>query len=139
MNEIAKLKHSIAKTEHIEKIVNSFFDLVDQNIILDTGDDHLVKNIKDHPDLCMAINIALDTAGDLLKKPIQMSDHQFIHLPQESFFHGSCVIPGFFTPLLLLYCADTRIGIGAVTGMDNQTHFFRFSLKIVSPQSSTVN
>lgn len=133
MNEIAKLKQDIVKAKDLGVVVNAFFDLVDQNIILDSGEDHKVNNIKDHQDLCLAINIALDTAGNFLNKPVQMTEYQFIQLPQENFFHGSCIVPGFLTPLLLLYCADTQVGITAVTDLQNETHFSRFSLTMVPP------
>ncbi|HXH54884.1 MAG TPA: hypothetical protein VNK03_03970 [Gammaproteobacteria bacterium] len=128
MNEIAILKKYISEAKILSEPVSYFFDLIDQNIILNAAGTRKVNNLEKHPDLCMAINAAIDLASKFLNEKINISNPIFTEVSEEKFFHGCCTISNHPIPFLVLYCADLQVGISALSDSNNHTNFFRFFL-----------
>ena len=128
MKEIALLKKFILEAKDLSEPVNYFFDLMDQDNILYDAGQHPVSNLNSKPELCAAIEITTKVISDFLNKPINIINHMFMEIVQEKFYHGSCMVSGFTVPMLILYCADYHLGIGALTDSTGYTNYFRFSL-----------
>lgn len=131
MKEIAKLKKYILESKNLNEPTSYFFNLIDQNILLQAASARRIDDIKSHENLCAAINTAIDIASKSLNKQINIRHHVFTEIPEEQFFHGYCTIAGHPVPLLLLYCADLQVGIAALADLNSRTNFFRFFLTTV--------
>lgn len=132
MKEIAKLKKYILESKTLSESVHYFFDLIDQNILLKASGSRKVTDIKNHPDLHLAINAAIEVTSESLNRKINVLNPVFTEIPSEKFFHGYCTISDHPVPMLILYCADLQVGISAFANLNSCTNFFRFSLSTVN-------
>ena len=128
MKEMMILKKYITASKDLSEPVHYFFDLMDQDKLLEAVGSRMVKDINHDKDLSIAMHAAIDVIGKFLNEKINVSSQIFTEIPQEKFFHGYCTISGHPEPFLVLYCADLQVGIAALADSNGRTNFFRFFL-----------
>jgi hypothetical protein len=126
MNEIEKLKQLVLQAKELSEPMHYFFDLTDAEAFSKMAGHRSVEKITQHQELMAVVDTVHQISNEKLGKSIKRLIPLFHELPAYHFFHGTCLSPDLFMPLIVIYFADVKTGIFAATG--SKIDMIRFSL-----------
>lgn len=127
MKSITQLKTLMAESTDLSQPLDYFFDLMEDVKLRDAGKILNHKKIEKRSELAFMMQSIEKTISDFLGKKICIHHPLLMFVPEEQFFHGTFSISETTIPLPLLYSADLKVGIFALSSFEN-TDMFRFSL-----------
>ncbi len=127
MNILLELKNKVISAKDLGDVLNTFFDLMDNNVIQSIKDHVTLKNIQHNHELLSVIKSIEHTVSQFMGKPVTLAQPLLNEIQSERFYHGVCFSKSLIMPLTLIYFSD--VGTGVFTFMQkNKTEMFRFSM-----------
>jgi hypothetical protein len=126
MNELEQLKRYVVQSIELSEALNYFFDLTDRDAFSNIKSHCAIKNVREHPELLAVMQLVQKEMNERLGKSIKQLIPIFHEVPEDHFFHGTCLSVDLIMPLTVIYFSDVKTGIFATAG--KITDMMRFSL-----------
>jgi hypothetical protein len=130
MPSIFKLKKLVTESANLSTVLDYFLQLSEKGSIIPSSKALDEEEIKQNDTLNILIQVVEHTAGDFLKRKIQINHPMICSVEKEFFYHGIFFCKDIPIPISVFYFSDLNKGFFALSGIGKSTEMFRFSLMI---------
>ncbi|WP_342221413.1 hypothetical protein [Candidatus Fukatsuia endosymbiont of Tuberolachnus salignus] len=133
---ITGLKQQLIKSKELNTVWNYFFDLMKETGSL-RKDNTTIPKPKEEDTLIAVLTIIENIVGQKLDRKVTFINLMFNKVSDSHFYHGFCMIKGFFQPLSIFYFLDVEMG-SFLYNKNGRSEMFRFSLTTTTDPNTLI-